>query len=70
MRFRNWSYENVGGQLQKLIDCMEPPPVATALAFHPRHNSIFVIGMDDATIQIYDGRLGQVKFLPVLKICM
>ena len=41
---------------------MEPPPVATALAFHPRHNSIFVIGMDDATIQIYDGRLGQVKY--------
>ncbi|KAM7492938.1 hypothetical protein LguiB_027547 [Lonicera macranthoides] len=44
----------------KLIDCMEPPPVATALAFHPRNKGVFVIGMDDATIQIYDGRLGQV----------
>ncbi|KAM7490058.1 hypothetical protein LguiA_032979 [Lonicera macranthoides] len=39
---------------------MEPPPVATALAFHPRNKGVFVIGMDDATIQIYDGRLGQV----------
>ncbi|KAI3811192.1 hypothetical protein L1987_20910 [Smallanthus sonchifolius] len=40
---------------------MPPTPAATFLAFHPRDNNIIAIGMDDASIQIYNVRVDEVK---------
>ncbi|KAG9138676.1 hypothetical protein Leryth_018567 [Lithospermum erythrorhizon] len=40
---------------------MAPPPAATFLAFHPQDNNVIAIGMDDATIQIYNVRVDEVK---------
>ncbi|TVU38785.1 hypothetical protein EJB05_12173, partial [Eragrostis curvula] len=36
------------------------PAAATFLAFHPDNNNIFVIGMDDSSIQIYDFRTDKI----------
>ncbi|XP_065849210.1 topless-related protein 1-like [Euphorbia lathyris] len=38
-----------------------PPPVATYLAFHPQDNNIVAIGVDDATILIYNVRADEAK---------
>lgn len=40
---------------------MPPPPAATFLAFHPQDNNVIAIGMEDASIQIYNARLDEVK---------
>ncbi|GER48441.1 transducin family protein / WD-40 repeat family protein [Striga asiatica] len=40
---------------------MPPPPAATFLAFHPQDNNVIAIGMEDATIQIYNVRVDEVK---------
>ncbi|XP_020114687.1 protein TPR2 isoform X1 [Ananas comosus] len=40
---------------------MSPAPAATFLAFHPQDNNIIAIGMEDATIQIYNVRVDEVK---------
>uniref|UniRef100_A0A2P2MSH2 Topless-related protein 3 isoform X1 n=1 Tax=Rhizophora mucronata TaxID=61149 RepID=A0A2P2MSH2_RHIMU len=40
---------------------MSPPPASTFLAFHPRDNNIIAIGMEDATIHIYNVRVDEVK---------
>ncbi|KAJ0014901.1 hypothetical protein Pint_21718 [Pistacia integerrima] len=42
---------------------MPPPPAASYLAFHPQDNNIIAIGMEDSTIQIYNVRVDEVKFL-------
>ncbi|CAN0897774.1 Topless-related protein 4 [Linum grandiflorum] len=31
-----------------------PPPAATFIAFHPQHDKIIAIGMDDSSIQVYN----------------
>ncbi|GER44119.1 transducin family protein / WD-40 repeat family protein [Striga asiatica] len=38
---------------------MPPPPAATFLAFHPQDNNVIAIGMEDATIQIYNVRVDE-----------
>ncbi|KAK1401734.1 hypothetical protein POM88_001339 [Heracleum sosnowskyi] len=40
---------------------MSPPPVPTAVAFHPRDNNIVVVGMADSIIYTYDVRTDEVK---------
>ncbi|KAL9665557.1 hypothetical protein QQ045_020978 [Rhodiola kirilowii] len=40
---------------------MPPPPAATCLAFHPQDNNIVAIGMEDASVQIYNVRVDEVK---------
>ncbi|GFP88955.1 topless-related protein 4 [Phtheirospermum japonicum] len=40
---------------------MPPPPAATFLAFHPQDNNVIAIGMEDASIQIYNVRVDEVK---------
>lgn len=47
---------------------MAPPPAATYLAFHPQDNNIIAIGTDDSTIQIYNVRVDEVKYLSFLKL--
>lgn len=41
---------------------MPPPPAATFLAFHPQDNNIIAIGMEDASIQIYNVRVDEVLY--------
>eukprot|EP00243_Klebsormidium_subtile_P002562 TRINITY_DN1516_c0_g2_i1.p1 TRINITY_DN1516_c0_g2~~TRINITY_DN1516_c0_g2_i1.p1 ORF type:complete len:423 (+),score=90.65 TRINITY_DN1516_c0_g2_i1:93-1271(+) len=40
---------------------MPPPPAATVLTFHPDNNNIIAIGMDDASVQIYNVRNDEVE---------
>lgn len=40
---------------------MTPPPASTCLAFHPQDNNIIAVGMEDATVQIYNVRVDEVK---------
>ncbi|KAL9680409.1 hypothetical protein QQ045_018288 [Rhodiola kirilowii] len=40
---------------------MRPPPAATCLAFHPQDNNIVAIGMEDASIRIYNVRVDEIK---------
>ncbi|XP_039136163.1 LOW QUALITY PROTEIN: protein TPR1-like [Dioscorea cayenensis subsp. rotundata] len=40
---------------------MPPPPTSTYLAFHLLDNNIIAIGMEDATIHIYNVRVDEVK---------
>ncbi|XP_061349149.1 topless-related protein 2 [Gastrolobium bilobum] len=49
--------------LKGVASFMSPPhpPSSTFLAFHPKDNNIIAIGMEDATIHLYDARAGKVK---------
>lgn len=53
---------------QTMATMMSPPPAATCLAFYPEDNNIVAIGMDDATILIYNVRTNKVLFV-VLWTC-
>ncbi|KAJ4707841.1 Protein TOPLESS [Melia azedarach] len=44
-----------------MVTFMGPPPAATYLAFHHQDNNILAVGMDDATVHIYNARLDEVK---------
>lgn len=37
-----------------LLTLMPPPPMATCLAFYPKDNNTFLIGLDDSSIHIYN----------------
>jgi hypothetical protein len=39
------------------------PAVATSFAFHPTDSNITAIGMEDATIQIYNCRKDEVQWI-------
>jgi hypothetical protein len=53
-------YTVIYNLLQVMTTYMQPPPAATYLAFHPQDNNIVAVGMDDASIQIYNVRVDEV----------
>lgn len=48
------------GYFKTMVTFMGPPPAATYLAFHHQDNNILAVGMDDATVHIYNARLDEV----------
>ncbi|KAH7854769.1 hypothetical protein Vadar_017612 [Vaccinium darrowii] len=42
---------------------MTPPPASTFLAVYPKDNFIQAIGMEDSTIYIFYGRVGEVQYI-------
>lgn len=40
--------------MQTLVTFMPPPPMVTSLAFYPKDNNTFLIGLDDSSIRVYN----------------
>jgi len=48
--------------MQEIVAFQEKPPAATALAFDPLDNNLVALGLEDATIAVYNVRQDSVQW--------